>query len=91
MFFRYFAALISDKPTTVNTPRPGVPFPGVRFWVVTSPVALQRAGAVPNMDFLLFPRSFPLPEPAGDSVDRPVVPTQKKRAGRQTEGKSAGQ
>lgn len=49
-----------------------LPFPGVRLGVVTSPVALQRAGAVPNMDFLLFPRSFPLPEPAGDSVDRPV-------------------
>lgn len=46
---------------------------------MTSPVVLQREGAVPNMDFLLFPRSFPLPEPAGDGVDRPVVPTQKKR------------
>lgn len=51
---------------------PQLPFPGVRLGVVTSPVALQRAGAVPNMDFLLFPRSFPLPEPAGDNVDRPV-------------------
>lgn len=60
--------------TNNYSPRPCVPFPGVRLWVVTSPVALQRAGAVPNMDFLLFPRSFPLPEPAGDSVDRPVFP-----------------
>lgn len=51
---------------------PQLPFPGVRLGVVASPVALQRAGAVPNMDFLLFPRSFPLLEPAGDSVDRPV-------------------
>ena len=55
-------------------PLPCLPFPGVRTWVVTSPVVLQRAGAVPNMDFLLFPRSFPLPEPAGDSVERPWFP-----------------
>lgn len=59
----------NEKPLHLFTQ---LPFPGVRFGVATSPVALQRAGAVPNMDFLLFPRSFPLPEPAGDSVDRPV-------------------
>ncbi|TNN46362.1 hypothetical protein EYF80_043450 [Liparis tanakae] len=50
---------------------PGVPFKGVRLWVTTSPVELQRAGAVPKMDFLLFPRSFALPEPAGDSISGP--------------------
>lgn len=59
---------------SLSTSQPCLPFPGVRFWVVTSPVVPQREGAVPNMDFLLFPRSFPRPEPAGDSVDRPEFP-----------------
>lgn len=71
---------LSFHHTQTHTLRlPCVPFPAVRVRVVTSPVVVQRAGAVPNMDFLLFPLSFPLLEPAGDSVDRPGFPHKRDR------------
>lgn len=82
LHFYVFLLYIITHIQTITNPQPCVPFPGVRLWVVTSPVVLQRAGAVPNMDFLLFPRSFPLPEPAGDSVDRPGFPHTRSRQNR---------